>query len=112
MSKQKAEKCEFCLVSTRAWIEVDEIVVCVNCVKQLVSEIPCTHCEGGTGAFARGGGVGSHDVFCKDCIENTDRDLADVSDPETDHGKRMAPLLDKFKQDAAAAAKKQKKSKK
>lgn len=105
MSKQKAEKCERCRVSTRGWIEVDEIVICVNCIKEFVSEVPCSRCEGGTGAFARGGGNGDNDVFCKDCIENTDRDLADVSDPETDHGKRMAPILAKMKQ----SLKKQKK---
>ncbi len=98
MSKQKAEKCEFCLVSTRGWIEIDELVICVKCIKEFVSEIPCAHCGNGSGAFARGGSVGDNDVFCKDCIENTDRDLADVSDPETDHGKRMAPVLEKLKQ--------------
>lgn len=107
MSKQKTEKCEFCLVSTRGWIEVDELVICVKCIKEFVSEVPCSHCGGGTGAFARGGGNDGNDLFCKDCIENTDRDLADVSDPETDHGKRMAPLLAKLKQ--SSSSKKQKK---
>ncbi len=94
MAQETRENCECCRVSTWTWIEVDETLFCMKCVKEMVSEIPCKVCKGGSGAFARGGGPDDTDVFCSECLYETMWDLAD-RDAQEEADKKATPTKKK-----------------